>query len=203
MTLVRKCRSGALWGILLLTFCAANTLAVQLSRQEGDRLQAKIDAITKNGAANPPKSGEVSVSEREANSYLAFNAKEKIPKGLTHPEVTMLGKGRLAARVMVDVDEVKRRRQSRSLIDPLNYLSGQVPVNASGILRTRNGRGQFHLTSADISGIPLPKPLLQELVSFFSRTPEKPAGVDIEAPFDLPARIREIAVRTGESVVVQ
>ena len=203
MTLVRKCCSGALWGVLLLTFCAVHTLAFQLSRQEGDRLQAKIDAITKNGMTNPPKSGEVSVSEREANSYLAFNAKEKIPKGLTHPEVTMLGKGTLAARVMVDIDEVKRRRQSRSLIDPLNYLSGQVPVNASGILRTRGGRGQFHLRSADIGGIPLPKPLLQELVSFFSRTAENPTGIDIEAPFDLPARIREISVRTGESVVLQ
>lgn len=186
-----------------MTFCAANTLAVQLSRPAGDRLQAKIDAITKNGAANPPKSVEVSVSEREANSYLAFNLKEKIPKGLTHPAIVMLGEGRLAARVMVDIDEVKRRRPSRSLIDPLNYLSGQVPVKASGILRTRDGRGQFHLRSADISGIPLPKPLLQELVSFFSRTRENPDGVDIEAPFDLPARIREIAVRTGESAVLQ
>jgi hypothetical protein len=59
------------------------------------------------------------------------------------------------------------------------------------------------LRSADIGGVPLPKPLLQELVSFFSRTPQNPNGFDIEAPFDLPSKIREISVRSGESVVIQ
>jgi len=157
----------------------------------------------KNAVASPPKSGEFSVPEREANSYLVFNLKEKIPRGLTNPEITMIGDGALAARVLVDMDEVKRRRQSRSLIDPLNYLSGQVPLNARGILRTREGKGQLYLRSADMGGVPLPKPLLQELVGFFSRTPQNPNGFDIDRPFDLPSKIREISVRTGESVVVQ
>jgi hypothetical protein len=49
----------------------------------------------------------------------------------------------------------------------------------------------------------LPKPVLQELVTFFSRTPENPKGFDIEAPFDLPAKIREVVISKGEAVVVQ
>ena len=101
------------------------------------------------------------------------------------------------------MDEFTRRRQSRSVIDPLNYLSGQVPVNARGLLRTREGRGQLYLRSADIGGVPLPKPLLQELVGYFSRTPQNPNGFDIDAPFDLPSKIREISVGAGESVVIQ
>jgi hypothetical protein len=203
MVVVKRSWSGILWGIFLLIFCGSSSFAVPLSRQDGDRLQAKIDAMMKNAAASPPKRGEFSILEREANSYLVFNLKEKMPQGLTNPEITMIGDGALAARVLVDMDEVRRRRQSRSLIDPLNYLSGQVPLNARGILRTREGRGQLHLRSADIGGVPLPKPLLQELVSFFSRTPQNPNGFDIDSPFDLPAKIREISVRTGESVVVQ
>jgi hypothetical protein len=203
MLVMKKSWSSNLWGTFLLILCASSSFAVALSRQDGDRLQAKIDAIVKNAAAIPPKPREFSIAEQEANSYLVFNLKEKIPKGLADPEITMIGDGALAARVLVDMDEVKQRRQSRSLIDPLNYLSGQVPVNARGILRTREGRGQLYLRSADIGGIPLPKPILQELVGFFSRTPQKPNGFDIDAPFDLPSKIREISVRAGESVVVQ
>jgi hypothetical protein len=200
---MKKTWSSNLWGIFLLTVCASSSLAVALSREDGNRLQAKIDAIVKNAADNPPKPREFSIAEQEANSYLLFHLKEKIPKGLAEPEITMIGDGALAARVLVDMDEVKRRRQSRSVIDPLNYLSGQVPLNARGLLRTREGRGQLYLRSADIGGVPLPKPLLQELIGFFSRTPQNPKGFDIDAPFDLPSKIREISVRSGESVVVQ
>ncbi len=200
---MKKIWSSNLWGIVLLTLCAASSFAVALSQEDGNRLQAKIDAIAKNAAANPPKPREFSITEQEANSYLVFNLKGTIPKGLAEPEITMIGDGALAARVLVDMDEVKRRRQSRSVIDPLNYLSGQVPLNARGLLRTREGRGQLYLRSADIGGVPLPKPLLQELIGFFSRTPQNPKGFDIDAPFDLPSKIREISVRAGESVVVQ
>jgi hypothetical protein len=200
---MKKIWTSNLWATFLLTLCASSSFAVALSQEDGNLLQAKIDAIVKNGAANPPKSREFSITEQQANSYLAFNLKEKIPKGLAQPEITMIGDGALAARVLVDMDEVKRRRQSRSVIDPLNYLSGQVPLNARGLLRTREGRGQLYLRSADIGGVPLPKPLLQELIGFFSRTPENPKGFDIDAPFDLPSRIREISVRAGESVVIQ
>lgn len=203
MLMIKKTWGSNLWGVFLLTLCASSSFAVALSRQDGDRLQAKIDAIVKNAAADPPKPGKFAIAEREVNSYLVFNLKEKIPKGLAEPEITMIGDGALAARVLVDMDEVKRRRQSRSVIDPLNYLSGQVPLNARGLLRTREGRGQFYLRSADIGGVPLPKPLLQELIGFFSRTPQNPNGFDIDAPFNLPSKIREISVRSGESVVVQ
>ena len=89
------------------------------------------------------------------------------------------------------------------LIDPLSYVSGQVPLTARGVLRGREGKGEFQLTSAEILGMPLPKPIVQELVSFFSRTRENPNGFDIDAPFELPAKIREIVVNRGEAVVIQ
>jgi hypothetical protein len=200
---MKKIWSSNLWATFLLTLFASSSLAVALSQEDGNRLQAKIDAIVKNAAANPPKPREYSIAEQEVNSYLIFNLKEKIPKGLAQPEITMIGDGALTARVLVDMDEVKRRRQSRSVIDPLNYLSGQVPLHARGLLRAREGRGQLYLRSADIAGVPLPKPILQELIGFFSRTPQNPQGFDIDAPFDLPSKIREISVRAGESVVIQ
>jgi hypothetical protein len=52
-------------------------------------------------------------------------------------------------------------------------------------------------------GFPLPKPVLQELVSFFTRTRENPAGLNLDAPFNLPAKIRELIINRAEGVVVQ
>ena len=88
-------------------------------------------------------------------------------------------------------------------MDPLSYVSGQVPLTARGVLTSRDGGGQFQLGSAEILGVPLPRPIVQELVSFFSRTPEYPRGFNIDEPFNLPAKIRQVAVNQGEALIVQ
>jgi len=189
--------------LLIVAVCAASPAAAQLSRQEGTRLQKTIDAIAKNGASNPPKSMKTIITESEANSYLVFNLQDKIPKGLTNPQIHMLDNGELAGRVLVDIDEFKRNRQPNGFMDPLNYLSGQVPVTARGTLRTYAGKGQFQLASAELMGFPLPKQILQELVSFFSRTRDHPGGFDIDAPFNIPAKIREALISRGQTALVQ
>jgi hypothetical protein len=102
----------------------------------------------------------------------------------------------------VDLDAVRKQKQ-RGWLDPMSYLSGRLPVTASGRLSTKDGKGQFQLESADISGVTVPKTVLQELVTYYSRTPENPEGINMDSPFELPARIREIRVGTGTSTVVQ
>lgn len=185
-------------------FCAVSlALALDISREHGDRLERKIDDIVKNAGAEPVKSKKTPASEQEVNSYLNFNVKEQIPRGLSNPQVSLLGNGSLGGRVYVDLDEFKRRRGSAGMMDPLNFISGRVPLTARGVLRTREGRGQFQLSSAEIHRVPIPKPLLQELVTFFSRTEEKPGGINLDEPFNLPAKVREVIVNQGEAVVVQ
>jgi hypothetical protein len=198
-----KHERGILVGLLILSVAASSTAAVQLSKEQGNRLERKIEEITKNGSAEPIRSKRTPMSELEVNSYLNFNLRDKIPRGLTNPQIAIVGDGQLAGRVFVDMDEFKRQRNSAGILDPLSYISGQVPVTARGVLRTQEGKGRFQLVSAEILGVPLPKPILQELVTFFSRTPENPNGFDIDAPFNLPAKIREVAVNRGEAVVVQ
>jgi hypothetical protein len=88
-------------------------------------------------------------------------------------------------------------------MDPVGYLSGRLPVTASGRLTAKDGVGQFQLDSAEISGITVPKAVLQELLTYYSKSPENPNGINMDAPFELPARIREIRVGTGTSTVVQ
>src|SRR5690349_15115390 len=121
--------------IFLLVIPLADA-AVQLSRADGDRLQKKIDEIVANGAAAKPKPKTIAVSDGELNSYLVFNLKNDIPRGLADPEIVMSESGKLAGRVLVDIDEFNRSRGSQSILDPLSYLSGQLPVTARGVLRT-------------------------------------------------------------------
>jgi hypothetical protein len=196
-------RSSPLIGILVLIGAVATTTAPQISREQGNSLARKIDAINENAAAKLATPKRTPVNEPEVNSYLAFNIKEKIPRGLTKPQIRMVGDGQLAGRVFVDMDDFKRGRSSGGMMDPLNYISGQVPLTARGVLTTRDGKGRFQLTGAEMNGVPVPKAVVQELVSFFSRTANNPNGFNLDEPFNLPAKIREITVNPGESVVVQ
>lgn len=197
------CRSNTLLGLLLLAVTVSNTATPEISREQGNSLAGKIDAINENAAAKLASPKRTAVTEPEVNSYLAFNIKEKIPRGLAQPQIRMIGNGQLAGRVFVDMDDFRRGRSSGGIVDPLNYISGQVPLTARGVLTTRNGKGQFQLTGAEMNGVPLPKAIVQELVSFFSRTANNPNGFNLDDPFNLPAKIRDIMVNPAESVVVQ
>jgi hypothetical protein len=196
-------RRGVLIIVLTLSAAVSVTAALEISKEQGNRLERKIDEIAKNASAEPVRSKKTLMSESEVNSYLNFNVKEKIPRGLSHPQISGLGNGNLAGRVFIDLDEFKRQRGSGGIMDPLNYISGQVPLTARGVLRARDGKGQFELISAEIHRIPIPKPLVQELVTFFSRTQETPRGINIDEPFNLPAKIREVIVNQGEAVITQ
>jgi hypothetical protein len=103
----------------------------------------------------------------------------------------------------VDLDEVKKANAGEGGLGMLTLLSGRVPVEATGTLRTSNGVAQFELEQALVNGVPVPKALLQQVVSYYSRTPENPEGIDLEAPFPLPVNIRQIETLKGQAIVVQ
>ena len=103
---------------------------------------------------------------------------------------------------VVDLDAV-RTQKKRAWSDPLAYLTGRLPVSAQGTLTTTNGVGRFVLESAEISGVTIPKSLLQELLTYYSKTPELPNGINMDDPFNLPSAIKEIQVGTGTTTIVQ
>ena len=63
--------------------------------------------------------------------------------------------------------------------------------------------GRFDVQSADVSGIPVPKTILQELLSYYATSPEQPEGISLDDAFALPANIQRIDVAPGQMVVVQ
>ena len=175
-----------------------------VSQLDATRFQGKLAQIEKIAAT--PRKGSTDrttqVTDIEVNSYLRFLAGTQVPVGIVEPMLHAVGNGRVTGRAIVDLDVV-RTQKKRGWTDPLGYLSGRLPVTAAGTLTTKEGVGRFVLESAEISGVTIPKSLLQELVSFYSRTPETPAGINMDEPFQLPAAIREIKVGTGTAAIVQ
>ncbi len=176
------------------------------SKQEGDRFQSKLTRIVifGNTPAAPGRntSQTTDISDDELNSYLRFHARDQIPEGILEPTLNALGDGRVGGQVIVDLDAV-RKQKPRGWLDPMGYLSGRLPVTATGTLTTKEGVGKFDLETAEVSGISVPKSLIQELLAHYSRTPENPAGINMDAPFELPSRIREIKVGKARSTIVQ
>ena len=190
--------------LLLLALVMTVSVAADAARSkaDADAMLRKIAIIATHGLGERPASRQTAVSERELNSFLAFHARSEIPPGVIDPAVSIDDAGRLTGRAIVDLDEVRKARQGDAF-GVLSLVSGRVPVEATGVLRTSGGSGQFTLDAAYVSGVSVPKALLQEVVSYYSRSAENPGGIDIEAPFELPVNIREIQTRKGEAIVVQ
>ena len=194
-------RRAAIFGLIL----AVTSLdAAAISKQQADLFSQKIAQIVVQGdSVQKPGTRRTPVTESELNSWFTYSAKPLLPAGVSDPRITMVGNGRVAGQAVVDLDAISKKKQSGGTFDIWNLVGGKVPVNVAGTLRTKDGVGTFNLESADISGVPLPKSFLQEVVSYYSRTPAHPQGVKIDDPFALPASIRQIDVGAGQAVIVQ
>jgi len=193
------------WVTLLLIAAVTAPLAAdaRASKRDADVLKQKVATIQAQ-ADRPAKQGlRTTVTQNEVNAYLVYEAPQQLPAGVVEPAVTILGTGRLSGRAVVDLDAVRRAKATQSWFDPTNYLTGRLPVVATGTLTTTKGVGRFALESASVGGVPVPKVLLQEIVTYYSRTAENPSGINLDDPFALPARIREIQVERGQAIIVQ
>jgi hypothetical protein len=194
-------RIAAIFGVIL---AIATLDAAAISKQQADLFSRKVAQIVVQGdGSQKPGTKKTQVSETEVNSWFAYSAKPLLPAGVSDPKVTLVGNGRLTGQAIVDLDAIAKKKQSGGTFDIWNLVGGKVPVNVAGTLRTKDGVGTFQLESADVSGLPLPKTFLQEVVSYYSKTPSHPQGVKIDDPFELPASIRQIDVGSGQAVIVQ
>jgi hypothetical protein len=184
-------------------FLAIVPLHAAVSRQQADVFAKKIAAIQQQAALDSQTPRRTPVTQDEVNSWFTYHAQPVLPAGVSRPQLTIVGAGRVSGEAIVDLEAVGKRRSTGGTFDPWSYLGGRVPLTVEGILHTENGRGRFELQSAEVSGVPVPKTILQELVSMYSRTPENPAGFNIDGAFPLPANIEKIEVGQGQAVVVQ
>ena len=178
--------------------------AAIVSRQSAEDFSAKIALIQRQGATSE-RAGQrrTRLTEDELNSWFMYRAQPVLPTGVSEAQVNILGEGRVSGQAMIDLDAVAKRRSSSGAFDPLSLIGGKVPVSVSGILHTRDGQARLEVQSAEMSGIPVPVTVLQEVLTYYSRSDERPQGVRLDDAFTLPAKIQQIEVGQGQAVVVQ
>jgi hypothetical protein len=174
-------------------------------RAEADAMQAKIERVA--AAADAQRSVDApplhtTFTEGEINSYLALEGPEFLPPGIAMPRVQLGDDGGVRARAIVDLDGVRRSRD-RGPFDPLRYITGAVEVVATGTIEGTDGSGLIRYESATVGGVGVPKTVAQELLRFYTTTPERPRGFAFDEPFALPAGLRAASVERGAATVTQ
>lgn len=180
--------------------------AATVSRQSAEDFAQKIALIQRHGES-PERAAarRTRLTEDELNSWFMYRAQPVLPAGVAQPQITIVGDGQLAGQAIIDLDAVVARRRSSGAgaFDPLSLIGGKVPVSVTGILHTRDGKARFEVQRAEMSSIPVPVTVLQELLTYYSRSDERPQGVRLDDVFTLPSNIQQIEVGQGQAVVVQ
>ncbi len=194
---------------MLVALCALVVLsavtpqaAQDTSRAAAERADKKMQAIMTRAVATPAKAPalKTTFTEEELNAYM--RVQPDLPTGLTQPTIQFLDGGRVQSRALVNLDIV-RLSEKRGWLDPLAYVTGILEVHLIGVFRGANGQGVYTYESARVGGAPVPKSVLQELLAFYTKTPETPKGILLDTPFELPAGIREVELRRVMATVIQ
>jgi len=191
--------------VLLAAASAATLMAQDTSKADAARMETKLATINQRAAATRPQQPsplKTPFTDREVNAYFKINGPGFLPEGLGPPELAIDDGGRVHAKAIVDLDAALKPKQ-RSFFDPLSWLSGKTEVTAAGVVKAVDGKGTLQLETATLGGVSISKSLLQQLVSYYTRTPETPEGFDIDKPFELPAKIRSVEIARGRATIVQ
>jgi hypothetical protein len=188
----------------VLTVAAVSVAGSSVSKQHAESFLRKVSLIQQHAPPDGRAAGRrTTVSEAELNSWFTYHAGESLPTGVTRPQITILGNQRVIGKAVVDLDAVASSRRSGRTFDIWNLVGGRMPLTVSGIVHARGGRARFEMQEAEVSGVPMPRRLVEELVDYYSRSPDHPDGLRLDQEFELPAGIQRIETSPGAAVVVQ
>src|SRR5918994_1259182 len=174
-----------------------------LTQQLGNAFAKKVVVVQEHANKGVKKPLSTIFTQAETNSYLKYNATDLLPTGMTQPEITLIGQGRLSGKAIIDLDVVRQKNSSGGWFDPTSYLTGKLPVTASGRIITGDGKARFEVDRAEVSGFQIPRSFLAQMVNFFTRTADNPKGSSIDDTFEMPAKIRSITVESARFIVHQ
>jgi len=192
-----------MWFAALVAFGLLVSTAEVLTPQLADAFAKKVVLVQGQAEQKSSKDRPTTFTQAETNSYLKYLAGDLLPVGLTQPELTMIGQGKVSGKAIVDLDIVRQKQSRGGWFDPTSYLTGRLPVTASGRIVTWDGKGKFELDTAEVSGLPIPKSFLNQMVNFFTRTSDNPKGSSLDDTFELPAKILRIDVEQARFTVHQ
>lgn len=197
--------------LMAVTAVVAIGAQASLTRADADAMAVKVQNIYVRGEVPPvpPPPGapataplRTSFTQREANAYFVHYGPQFLPEGLVDPRVTIGSRNQVAARGIVDLDRIRTAKE-RGWLDPLAYVSGKVEVTFAGRVFAANSVGVIQFVSATVGGVSVSESVLQELLTFYTVTPESPRGFRLGEPFELPSNIRAVELQPGAATVVQ
>ncbi len=203
--------SGQRWVSRLVVVCLGVALAAApawaqapdtLTEEFGARLEQKIDAILRYAVTEADETRLTTLLEPEINAYFRFQGAAQMPDGITDPTIRILDDLQVTVDAVIDLDAIREQR-SRTWLDPLSYLGGRLPVFASGTVSATNGAAQVKIERITINSVSMPVQVLEELVGYFTRTPNNPQGTQLDQPIPLPYGITELRQTRGRAVIVQ
>ena len=151
-----------------------------------------------------PEARQTPVTDEEVNAYIKACPRRELPQGLVDPQVSIPAGRPALGRATVDLDALRAAQRERRRGHAHSRDAASVPVEAIGVLRTGQGVGAFTLESVTVGGI---VPCRSRCCRSWSPTTRAattpPQGLNLEAPFRLPAKIREIRTARGQAVIVQ
>ena len=133
-------------GLTLLLGATVGAQNHAVLRQDADGMKRKITAIQGRHVARPRQAVRTPISENELNAYLAYEMGDGLPTGIVEPRVTILGPGRVSGEGHRRSRSGAPRAESRPASSiRCYYLTGRVPVAATGMLRTSRGVGRVRV----------------------------------------------------------
>ena len=181
---------------------------VEVQLQQGSvedwaaRLEKQLIAIAKHDSDTSSGPRFTRLPEDQINAFLKLQGADHLPKGISDARVQIGRDDSLTVEAVLDLDSIRDSRP-RHWLDPIRYLGGRLTVIAIGRARSSAGVANLEIESVTVGGIPMPIPVLEEIVRHFTRGHQYLQERGSNGPIDLPYRIREIRLSPGLAVVVQ
>ncbi len=168
-----------------------------LSWDQANSLTRKLEAIEKRKLQPGKKKAQtVLFTQGEVNSYLNLSYAERLPKGV-RDVLVKLDRERMQVSGLVNIDRVKGKVEGGGGL--LSFLSGDVPLEATGKVRGKDGFGVVVWESVYLGGVRLPISALEQMVRSATKTEAEPEGFDIHAPFRLPYAVNGLRIEPGRA----
>lgn len=202
LRILRAHETGMMFCLIFLFGYSQQAQEVSSEENVDSVMAAKVASIKEHGLRETGSSAQVSTHFSEDEIARFLSGSSHVPESVGDIQITLVGDNRFIASYVIDLDHIEVAR-SDDLLDPMNYLQGQLPMVMEAKVYSEAGNGRLQIERVELSGIELPDALVRETIARYTRSANNPDGWDIDEFYGFPYRIKEVRVDSGEVIVVQ
>ncbi len=165
-------------------------------------ISEKIASIKEHGLRETEDGSTVSTRFSEEEIARFLSGSNYVPGSVRDIQITLAGDNRFIASSVIDLDRIEVPT-SDDLLNPMNYLQGQLPMVMKAKIHSEKSRGRLEIERGELAGIELPDTLVREMIARYTRNANNSDGWDIDTFYAFPYRIKEVRIEPGQVIVVQ